>query len=253
MNRWQIIAIVVAVTIGFTAMVMCMYYKGILPAGKNDSKGIHLETMIEEQEEPQKGPLMGDFPEPFENAEWVTVEKVERTTTDYQDGDSKTTYETYVFSDVYLDKQIDYTEDYADVLASESEPQSVSFADAFGFSYKGMNGYEILTELLRINGVDGDLNEVNYDKETYEITKQRIYELENDSTVLSKMLDGVIYDEVMESKVFYETMSYRDGIVIPDCFTAVVQYRNGDEVITKSMFLQVSINDVKEGDAEDEV
>ncbi len=37
-------------------------------------------------------------------------------------------------------------------------------------------------------------------------------------------------------------MTSEDGITYPDCFTAELKYRNGDTLITKSIFLQVIVN-----------
>ena len=60
------------------------------------------------------------------------------------------------------------------------------------------------------------------------------------------MLQGTRYDELLENKVFYQTTETEDGKLVPDSITAVVQYRSGDETVTKSLFLQVSINNWRE-------
>lgn len=56
----------------------------------------------------------------------------------------------------------------------------------------------------------------------------------------------VSYEEVLDEKVSLRTIQTEDEIVIPDCLMAMIQYRMGEERYTKTMFLQVSINDLEE-------
>lgn len=194
--------------------------------------------------------LSKEYGKPFEEASWITVEKVDRTTVEDKDGGSKTTYHTYVVSDVDLKNQKDDTEDYVRALASEEMDDSlvrrVNFDECFGFSYRDLNGYEVLEKLMDENGFDGSLYDTEYDENTYDMTKQNLYVLKNDCSVIKQMLDGVEHDELIESKVSYQTIKTDDGVVIPDCITAVVKYRIGEDTYTRNIFLQVSINNWEE-------
>lgn len=201
--------------------------------------------------------LSENYQKPFEDAGSVTVEKVERTTVEEMQGNSKTTYQTYVVSDVDLKAKKDNTEDYVKALASDEMDDSlvrkISFEEAFGFSYDSLNGFEILHRLMERNGFDGNLYKVEFDKQTYDMTKQNLYELKDECSVTKKMLKGVAYDELLESTVSYQTVKTEDGVVIPDCITATVKYRTGEKTYTKNVFLQVSINNWEETEGLDDV
>lgn len=187
----------------------------------------------------------------FENAEWIIVEKVARTIVEDEEGNSETTYQTYVVSDVDLKEKKDDTSEYALSLASDGLDDSlvkeIAFCDGFGFSYEGMNASQIFDKLLEVNGFDGDLYKASFDKKTYESTKQNLFILDEKSKVLESMLEGITYDELLESKVSYQTIKLKSGVVVPDCITAVVQYKEANKIYTKSIFLQVTINEWEEG------
>lgn len=201
--------------------------------------------------------LSDNYQKPFADAGSVTVEKVERTTVEDMQGNSKTTYQNYAVSDVDLKAQKDDTEDYVKALASDEMDDSlvrkISFEEAFGFSYDSLNGSEILQRLMERNGFDGSLYKVDFDKQTYDMTKQNLYVLKDECGVIKKMLKGVSYDELFESTVSYQTVKTEDGVVIPDCITATVKYRAGDKTYTKNVFLQVSINNWEETEGLDDV
>lgn len=194
--------------------------------------------------------LTKDYQEVYEDAEFMTVEKVERTTVEDTDGNSTTTYQTYVVSDLNLKEQKEKTEDYMLALASmemdDSFVRKVSFEASFGFSFKKRNGYEIWKKLLEQNGFDGNLYKTDYDEETYELTKQNLFWLKDNCSVTKRLLENVSYEEVLDEKVALRTIETEDEIVIPDCLMATIQYRMGEERYTKTMFLQISINDLEE-------
>lgn len=194
--------------------------------------------------------LTKDYQEVFEDADFITVEKAERTTVEDTDGNSTTTYQTYVVSDLNLKEQKEKTEDYMLALASkeidDSFARKVSFEDRFGFSFKKRNGYEIWKKLLVQNGFDGNLYKTDFDEESYDLTKQHLFWLKDNCSVTKRMLENVSYEEVLDEKVSLRTIQTEDEIVIPDCLMATIQYRMGEERYTKTMFLQVSINDLEE-------
>ena len=80
------------------------------------------------------------------------------------------------------------------------------------------------------------------DEATYEITKQRLYKFEATEELWNYMLEGLVYDEIIEKHVTYQVMETKDGVLYPDCFVATVKYMDAGWTVTKSMFLQVIVN-----------
>ena len=241
----------VIIVIAFTGIVMAV---GVGGKEKKESKkqtDANVSDLLYRKEQNAKEfALTKDYQEVFEDADFISVEKAERTTVEDTDGNSTTTYQTYIVSDLNLKEQKEKTEDYMLALASKEMDDSfvrkVSFEDSFGFSFKKRNGYEIWKKLLELNGFDGNLYKTNYDEGTYELTKQHLFWLKDNCSVTKRMLENVSYEEVLDEKVSLRTIQTEDEIVIPDCLMAMIQYRMGEERYTKTMFLQVSINDLEE-------
>lgn len=88
----------------------------------------------------------------FSSAKDLTVEKVERTIVEDGEGNAQTSYDTYLVSDVSLSKGMDKTDSYAKAMADgefdEALIESVDFTEAFGTSYAGKDGEELLVDLL---------------------------------------------------------------------------------------------------------
>lgn len=200
------------------------------------------ENVVEEPE----GPVNEEGKAVYEKAKYLSVEKVERTVVDSVDGTSATTYDMYLFSDVDLLKNSDETQDSSRTMEGgeyqNALVEKMNFQDAFGFSYEGMNGWKIQSKLLELCGIDQDLNCVNQDTKALEVTGQKIYELKDTCSVEKSLLEGEDYDEILDSKVFYQVSENEEEILLFDSFTAVVQYRKNDQTITKTMFLQVAVN-----------
>ena len=91
-------------------------------------------------------------------------------------------------------------------------------------------------------GIKENLNEVAFDQDTYEKTGQRTYVLDQSSDVIDKLIQGVEYDELISSKVFYQVVEDEGNSQVPDYFVAFVQYKMDGQIITKNLFLQVTIN-----------
>lgn len=135
---------------------------------KEFSSGINRqETSIEESENDalqteelehpnEMVPKREEYKAYFENAKFITVEKVERTITESLDGSSDISYDTYFVSDVYIEKGTDFTEDYAcAMIGNEFEEELVSrmeFEEAFGFSYAELDAWEIYENCFRKMG-----------------------------------------------------------------------------------------------------
>lgn len=124
---------------------------------------------------------------------------------------------------------------------NEDKVKRGSFGEIFGFAYENKNAWEIYEELLALNKVSGDLSEGIFDDVTYEITKQRLYEFEANEELWRYMLEGLVYDEIIDKQVTYQVMETKDGLLYPDCFVATVVYSDAGWKVTKSMFLQVIV------------
>lgn len=84
---------------------------------------------------------------------------------------------------------------------------------------------------------------MTFDEEIHEITGQNIYVFNGENEVINELLADEEYEEVISSKVCYQTREDENGLVIPDTFTAEVQYRNGTKTVTRSLFVQVYVNE----------
>ena len=181
----------------------------------------------------------------FSSAKDLTVEKVERTIVEDGEGNAQTSYDTYLVSDVSLSNGTDKTDSYAKAMADgkfdEALIESVDFMEAFGTSYAGKDGEELLVDLLTENGFSADFVGLTFDKDTYELTGQNTYLLKN-SAVLDKLLESDA-DEVIKKEAYVQVMEDKEGNKIPEFFSAQVQYKKDGKTITKSVYLQVTVND----------
>ena len=181
----------------------------------------------------------------FSTAHDLTVEKVERTIVEDGEGNAQTSYDTYLVSDVSLSNGTDKTDSYAKAMADgkfdEALIESVDFTEAFGTSYAGKDGQELLQDLLCANGFSADFVGLTFDKDTYELTGQNTFFLKN-CAVLEKLLESEV-DEVIKKEAYVQVMEDKEGNKIPEFFSAQVQYQKGGKTITKSVYLQVTVND----------
>ena len=181
----------------------------------------------------------------FSTAQDLTVEKVERTIVEDGEGNAQTSYDTYLVSDVSLSNGTDKTDSYAKAMADgkfdEALIESVDFMEAFGTSYAGKDGEELLVDLLTENGFSADFGGLTFDKDTYELTGQNTFFLKN-CAVLEKLLESEV-DELIKKEAYVQVMEDKEGNKIPEFFSAQVQYQKGGKTITKSVYLQVTVND----------
>ena len=223
-------------------MVNSKHYEGDMEPPKIE----HAIYVTPVEDEPYEEVVTQDMKKLFDDASYVTVELVERTIIEDENGNSNTKYDRYVISDVDLKKDTDDTEDFsgslADGLFDEEGSQRISFMDGFGVTYKELSGWQLYESLLKEHGFEGDLKDVTYDSDTNKITGQNIYRFNQDCSAVNKLLSGEIYDEILDSKVTYQMAE--DGMhnMVPDCFNAEVIYRYDKWKITKNLYLQVAIN-----------
>ena len=182
----------------------------------------------------------------LESAEYVTIEKVERELIEDSDGSFDSNYYTYFVSEFMLIGAKPVVDDYSLALAESGFDQNlirqVSFVDAFGFEYKGENALEVFKLLLENHGIEGDIENVTFDEKTYGRTKQKQYVL-NESCSITKDLLGDDYDLILEERVHYELATLKSGVEVPDCFLVTVKYKSGSQIVTKTLYLQVGINE----------
>lgn len=247
-NIW-IFSIAIAFAIG--VVVIMKLNGGKFPSG---GKNQATETMSEVQEDEvltsekvSKYPVISDeFSEKSKSAKYMSVEKVIRTMTENADGSTETKYDSYVLSEIDLVNQKETTMDYSNASVGDGfeveKGVSTDFVTEFGFDYESMNGTQIYDELLKTSGIDGDLNQVSFDTDTFEMTGQEIYVLDKECSIIKNLLEDTAYDELISSEVSYQLVKTADEINVPDYFTAVVQYRVNEQIVTKNLFLQITFD-----------
>lgn len=184
----------------------------------------------------------------YEKAKNISIEKVVRTVTEDDEGHSDTVYDTYIMSEIDFNTGNAVTEDYAATIGDnkefcEDDISVISMEEAFGTSLDGLDGWQLFEKVISNNGIDFRFDDVTYDKETNDITGQNLYVFNSENDIIEQLLGGVEYDELMDKKVYYQTRTDEKGIIIPDTFSAIVQYKKGAMTVTKNLFIQVNIND----------
>ena len=232
--------IVLAITVAFAVIVRVCFLDKHVKDEVSDGGGSVQPAILKEKVEV----ITDDAWKEYEDADRLVVELVERTTIESEKG-SETEYDRYIVSDVYLKNQTDDTRDYHDALMDSDgdigEGNRVSFKDAFGINYKGLSGKEVYQGLLNKCGFSSDFNDVLFDDSTHEMTGQNLYIYENKCDVINYLLEGELYREIVDSKVCYQLEDKETGTQLPEYFSASVSFKNGDQVVTKSLYVSVSI------------
>lgn len=237
----MIFIIAVAVTVG---AVFCWYYYG----NKGIAHKTTQPTAIEIQDEEENETIIDDRIDlnQYEAARYLTVENVIRTQIEHEDGTVETQYYSYLLSDIDLKNGTDETTDYSNASVGDGfeieQGRTTDFMSEFGFDYKQMSGKEVYEKLLEVTGISGAYDKASFDQDTYDKTGQKTYVLEDKGDVIDKLMENVSYEELISSKVFYQTVELDDGDLIPDYYVAIIQYKSEGEIVTKNLFLQVTIN-----------
>lgn len=186
----------------------------------------------------------------FAKANYLTIEKVKRTIVEGDDGAYDTTYDSYVVSDISLSDASDKTDNYAKAVAggefNENLIESVDFAEVFGISYAGKDGQEILAELLEANGFGSDFTNLEFDEETHKLTGQNTYLLK-DCSALNGLADAEA-EKIIKKEAYVQVTKDSNGNVVPEFFSAQVQYLKDGKTVTKSLYLQVTVNAYSSGE-----
>jgi hypothetical protein len=181
----------------------------------------------------------------YADADRFSVEIVDRTTREKGDL-SVTSYDRYLVSEVDLNEQVDWTEDYQDALRDESTEaggKTIAFKDAFGFSYAGMNGVELLERLLRKEGfsISGDRIQLNREKK--EQTGQTFYEISGESPAEETLLEGIPKEDIRKRMHGICMRQDSQKRLVPDCFLAEVIFKKDGWTVTRSRYVQVTVED----------
>ena len=232
--------IVLAITVAFAVIVRVCFLDKHVKDEVSEGSGSVQPAILKEKVEV----ITDDAWKEYEDADRLVVELVERTTIESEKG-FETEYDRYIVSDVDLEAQTDDTRDYHDALMDSDgdigEGTRVSFKDAFGIDYKGLDGKEVYQSLLNKCGFSSDFNDVLFDDSTHEMTGQNLYIYENKCDVIDYLLEGELYSELVDSKVCYQLEDKETETQLPEYFSASVSFKNGDQVVTKSLYVSVSI------------
>ncbi|MDD3416574.1 MAG: hypothetical protein PHY47_21710 [Lachnospiraceae bacterium] len=252
-NVW-IFSIAIAFAIG--VVVIMKLNGGKFPSGVHKTQSTETVSDVETESMPiaekvSNNPVLAeDFKKTFETTNALSVEKVVRTITESEDGGTNTKYESYLLSYLDLSNHTEQTMDYSNASVGEDfEVNKViesDFISEYGFDYNQINGYELYERLLKESGIDGNLNKVTFDAKTYDMTGQEVYVLDQECSVIQKLLKKVDYDEIISSEVSYQITNI-NGVVMPEYFTAVVQYKAGTQIVTKNLFLQITLESANLG------
>lgn len=231
------------ITIGFVVLVTTAIF--IFNSGVMNKRGKELQ-MKKNMKKTENMVIEEEYEKYFSNAKFITVSKVVRTIEERPDGEIFTSYDEYYISDIDYEANSDYSENYSKAMYGEIFNSGLvekdSFENMFEFSYENKNAWEIYEKLLKTNHVVVNLDEAVLDEEIYKITGQKIYYIKADDSLWEYMLEGTVYDEIIEKKVSYQEEKTEDDVLYPDCFVATVVYSESEWKVTKSMFLQVIVN-----------
>lgn len=243
MNKYQMIAIVFAVTVAFIVGIFLMNKKTVnIPSS---SEGTMEKIMIEKNK-----PISDDAIKALTEAKYITIEKVERVIRENSEGEYLTNYDTYLVAEFGVGTDSPIVCDYALAIADEEfddkKVGTMSFVNAFDFEYQKENVWELYQKLLETNGIDADIQNATFDAKSYETTGREIYVLNEKCSIVDWML-AEEYDEILEQSVHYEMTTLKSDIDVPENFLVTVKFRSGNEIVTKTLFLQVLVNEWEVG------
>lgn len=243
MNKYQMIAIVFVITVAFIVGIFLMNKKTInMPSS---SEGTMEKIMIEKNK-----PISDEAIKALTEAEYITIEKVERVIRENSEGEYLTNYDTYLVAEFGVGTDAPIVCDYALAIADEEfddkKVGTMSFVNAFDFEYQKENVWELYQKLLETNGIDADIQNATFDAKSYETTGREIYILNEKCSIVDWML-AEEYDEILEQSVHYEMTTLKSDVDVPENFLVTVKFRSGNEIVTKKLFLQVLVNEWEVG------
>ena len=249
------IAIAFVVTIALAALLRCIMMKREEPSSQTEIQVTEeAPVMTEEEEEkenfgqvasPGNGIDRGSSEKKVNSYNCVQIEKIYTVITDDGKENMDMDYTKYYLSDVNLNDYTDKTSDYSEAIGMDAfdddKIKSIEFSDAFGFSYEACsNPSEFFESARKGSGFDADLTDATYDEEKYSLNKEESYEFNGYCSILYTLLGDMDYDELLQSKCYYSLSKGEDGAKYPVMFTAIVQYKTGDVITTKTAYLGFS-------------
>lgn len=189
--------------------------------------------------------VFANYEKSLNEADNILVEKVIRTSIEGTNGEYSTSYDSYVVSNVDVTKKSDDTEDFTAAVSAEEYDDSlikqVAFNEGFGFSYNGLSGFGVYETLLDVEGFNCDFLNVSLDEERTKLTGQNNYTINDATSIIERLLPDYESKDVIEKKAYYQTMKQGE-LEVPEFFVAVVKYRDGENIVEKSLYLQISAN-----------
>ena len=95
--------------------------------------------------------------------------------------------------------------------------------------------------LLDVEGFNCDFLNVSLDEERTKLTGQNNYTINDATSIIERLLPDYESKDVIEKKAYYQTMKQGE-LEVPEFFVAVVKYRDGENIVEKSLYLQISAN-----------
>lgn len=123
------------------------------------------------------------------------------------------------------------TEDY-----SNEDATMLDFENEFGFNYKGYdNIFDISLAVAQTHGFNLNLENAVLDEDLKEVFGQNVYTLQDDSSVINKILIDLDYDELLETSCTYRMDSYINY------FNARIKYIKDGQTVFYNLCLQIGL------------
>lgn len=249
MRRVIFIALGLGVCIAFIAVGLMGMEQGKKIEKALDESRERQKEKEEETQDRYEGFNYQGLKETFESANHITIEKMIRTTTEDEEAEYHTAFEEYVISDIDLKEQTDSSEDFSNAfdgeMLDEEKAEIKAFNDIFGFDYKNMNAWEIQEKFYESCGIEIHFKNATLEEGEGEDSQYQTFILSED--VISKdLLDQIDCDEILDKKVTCSCRNTEDGVMIPEYYLVNIRYTKDDLIHTKTLYLQVGINDIHE-------
>lgn len=196
----------------------------------------------------------GQYASYIEQNDMVKVSFINMSSVTYSDNTSDVTFDKRIESTINLhtkeETTIDYTDCYQqDGSFDESLKKEVDFDKVFKFEISdGENIEEIINQFLAKEGYNEDLEDSEWNEELSEANDLDAYVFNNHCKVENTLKPQGRYDELLRKETYY--IENEEGI--PLNFCAVLQYKKGDDLYTKSSLLRIEFYNAAEETAANE-
>lgn len=234
-----------------TVFTMSLGMTGCASKTQNPDREVISETEgeknpVEENDKELLPILTDDAVTYLQDFDSLSVRLVEMSSIAGEEGKVNSTYDRYIMSDVDLTSGEELSEDYSNALEKDSVNDSMvkltTFEEVFGFDFRDCRDvYEVYRKAIDAYGIDADLGEAEYDEELFQALGQKSYVLKNHVPLETKIMQGILYDELMESYCTYQVWEPCEGMMIPESFSVIVRYEKDHVIYTKTAYLELEI------------